>query len=58
MTARAARFRQSDLERAIRAAESCGKAVRVLPDGTFEIVEKGAETTPVAALAASREIRL
>lgn len=32
--------------------------VRVLPDGTFEIVEKGAETTPAPALAARDEIRL
>ena len=47
-------FKQSDLARAIRAAESCGKSVRVLRDGSFEIIEKGADTTPVKDVEASR----
>lgn len=50
-----ARFTQEELARAIRAAESCGKSVRVWPDGTFEIVEKGADTTPPPAFEA-REV--
>lgn len=55
MTRARARFTQADLARAIRAAEACGKAVRVRPDGTIEIVEKGADTTP-APLFEARQV--
>lgn len=58
MTRARARFTQEELARAIRAAESCGKTVRVWPDGTLEIAEKGANTTPQKPLAASREFSL
>ncbi len=36
----AAKFSQADIARAIRAADACGKAVRVLADGTIEFIEK------------------
>lgn len=53
-----ATFRQIDLARAIRAAESCGKSVRVLRDGSFQIVEKDADVTPEKPVEARREFRL
>ena len=53
-----ARFTQADLARAIRAAEACGKTVRVLRDGSFEIVEKEADTTPAKPVEASQRITL
>lgn len=57
-----AKVRQADIARAIRAAESCGKVVRILPDGTIEFADKAApaaaETTPPQPLEARRSIRL
>lgn len=38
-----ARFRQAELERAIRAAEKLGMAVRIAPGGAIEIIEKDSD---------------
>lgn len=41
----AAKLNQADIARAIRAADACGKSVRLLPNGTIEIVEKAGPVT-------------
>lgn len=45
MTRRPSRFRQSDLSRALRAAEKAGEGWRVLvrPDGTIEIAKRSGD---------------
>lgn len=46
-----AKFTETDLKRAIKAAKAAGgedMAVRVLPDGSFEIYRKMQEEPPVA----------
>lgn len=52
---RAAKITQAEIARAIRAAEACEKAVRMLPDGTIEFVEKpAAEVMPEPPVEARR----
>lgn len=52
-------LRQVDIERAIRAAKKVGMAVRILRDGTIEIIEQeSADHSRKSALAASGGIRL
>jgi hypothetical protein len=56
-----AKFTQADLARAIRAAKAEGMTVRVLRDGTIEIVPVSGgdpDLRPEAPVAARREFRL
>jgi MOSC domain-containing protein YiiM len=58
MTKTAAKLNQADIARAIRAAKQAGMAVRILPDGSIEIVERAADDSPIKPVAARREIRV
>lgn len=51
-----ARFTETDLKRALKAARSVGEnmAVRVLPDGSIEIYQKAVTQGEDAALAPKR----
>jgi hypothetical protein len=55
-----AKFRQKDLEKAIRAAEKLGKTVMVKPDGSFVIISKDgiAGKADLKPLAPPKEYRI